>query len=477
MVINKFVIKISFLLLFISMPILGQNSFSSSIVRIYGFTASNVKMGTGSFINIQGKIYILTCYHNINACEKIEVYSNTFGKIGNVKVAAYDNIKDIALLSFTTDNNLKPPALQIKDLPSNLSTLKGITIGHPNGITEQKFEVRFTSEKGIISSKSLLNQSFKPIFKLDYDFDVIPIDLTIYGGMSGAPVILNSSIIGIVSGSINTGGSIGWAIPANYSKQLYWLTNQLSNTLNLSELKSIKSENKNIFRSVNYDGNIIEEYSPLDDILIDFENNVNDYIQSLSKQNMSIESAIQKIGDFDPQLAYTTKRVYLPGSVVYSDQIVRTSEYEEILELIRKYESEIYISQSKYNLVMSDITTFNAIKQQIVDYNSHENENLQLGIDSSELEVFNRKVGDYVFKMKELETKITAKGNQKSMQSFNCDAREYNPSVLITDCKSYLGLTKDENKYSIELAKIKLNALYFSKIYLDLIYEAKRFKD
>src|SRR5262249_22090929 len=46
------------------------------------------------------------------------------------------------------------------------------------------------------------------------DLEVIRFDAVIYGGMSGAPVLRNGRVVGILSGSFDEGGSICWAIPS-----------------------------------------------------------------------------------------------------------------------------------------------------------------------------------------------------------------------------------------------------------------------
>jgi len=49
---------------------------------------------------------------------------------------------------------------------------------------------------------------------------VLLIDLTVYSGLSGAPVIHNGKVVGVISGSINEGGGLAWAIPSSHLSQL-----------------------------------------------------------------------------------------------------------------------------------------------------------------------------------------------------------------------------------------------------------------
>ena len=217
--------------------IFAQASYTSSVVRVYGYKQGQAKVGTGSFVSVAGKSYILTCYHILSGCDKFEIRSSSYGLIEGVSIVGYDNIKDIILLDYKKKPGFNPTTLQLGNVPSNLSSLEAITIGNPNSITEQKFRVRFTSEKGTILSTSLFDNNGNSIFKIgrEYDFNVIPVDLTIYGGMSGAPVILNSFVIGILSGSVNTGGSLAWAIPSSYCNQVSILSYVLNSGISLNE--------------------------------------------------------------------------------------------------------------------------------------------------------------------------------------------------------------------------------------------------
>ena len=48
-----------------------------------------------------------------------------------------------------------------------------------------------------------------------------PVDVTIYSGMSGAPLLSSdNSVIGVFSGSYTEGRGIGWAIPIKYALDL-----------------------------------------------------------------------------------------------------------------------------------------------------------------------------------------------------------------------------------------------------------------
>ena len=54
----------------------------------------------------------------------------------------------------------------------------------------------------------------KGIFKKS--INVISIEANIYGGVSGAPLLYGRLVVGIISGSLNEGGTLAWAIPVEY---------------------------------------------------------------------------------------------------------------------------------------------------------------------------------------------------------------------------------------------------------------------
>jgi hypothetical protein len=86
------------------------------------------------------------------------------------------------------------------------------TIGHPYGWEFQTLPVSPTQD-GFADSTSILSRAGRPLFTKS--IDVIPLNLTIYNGMSGAPVLdSKGAAIALLSGSLNVGGSLAWAIPA-----------------------------------------------------------------------------------------------------------------------------------------------------------------------------------------------------------------------------------------------------------------------
>jgi hypothetical protein len=439
----------------------SQTSYTESIVRIYGYNSSSTKVGSGAFVDFAGKSYILTCYHNLSGCKKFEVFSSIYGQVDDVKIAAYDDVRDIILLSYTLKKGVYPKNLQLGQIPRNLSSIKGIAIGHPNSITEQKFEVRFTSENGQIPVKSLFDNSGRPIFNLSSEFNIIPIDLTIYGGMSGAPVIVNSFVIGILSGSVNTGGSIGWAIPIYYCDQLRILSKPLSTGLDLANLRSLNSGNLALARSVSLDEDFEDNYhTPLNDVMNDVEQRKNEYINAKTELNKKISVTINKIVN----CVFENEQSHPFG--------YRQAELNEIDSLMALVDFGYTYSTSINEQLASEIKTFSEIFNKIYVYKKEFKITKEIG------EKLGDRAGLIQFRLDELTTKELNKQTQKSSAGSTCSLwKLVNKDNYKTYCKDYLSLMMEENKYSIDLANAAFDKVKVLKIIADLAFEAKGFTD
>lgn len=97
-----------------------------------------------------------------------------------------------------------------------------------------------TKTSSIESTTITNSKGFKLFSK---NIQVIPFDVTVYGGMSGAPVISNDKIIGVLSGSLDEGGSIAWAIPIKYVKDKMRLVNKLPRNISWPELTLMNNAN------------------------------------------------------------------------------------------------------------------------------------------------------------------------------------------------------------------------------------------
>jgi hypothetical protein len=434
-----------------------QTSYSSSIVRLYGNNSAGAtfKGGTGSFVKIAGSPYILTCYHVINGTQSIDAHANS-GKIEHVSVVAYDRVKDIALLSFKSDG--VPKCLQLGAIPSGLTNYTATAIGQPNGIPQQVFNVHFTSEEGEIPAMTLQDAHGNGIFNgAGQGFKIIPVDLTIYGGMSGAPVILNGFVIGILSGSLNPGGSLGWAIPAHYCSEMSIHQPGSISSISLGDVTSLNYPS--VLRSGNFDDGLTQTYSPIDDNFKDIEDGTAGFIASLNSLSSKLSALNDHLESFNPANAP-------PGS----------DELQYINSLMDDYNSMVPNASTINNKLQADINTFAALVDQITNYNGQNNATYEQQINADDLARLKSNISSYNFKCTQIATNRNNATQQKDMPNMLCEAqRAYNANVVAGDCKNSYSISVSEIKYAIQFATAELTYLRYEKNYIDLLYEAKNY--
>ena len=182
---------------------------SDSVVTIFTTTKSGSGQGTGFVFGEGGRI--ATAYHVVQGATKIEVSDRARKTMTSVKIDRIDPKRDIAVL--IVDEAASLPRLRVSaSVPE--AQAKIAIAGTPRSVPQQVLHGRVTSA-GYISSMALFSGNGKAIFA--ENLDVLPLDVTIYGGLSGAPVLLNGdTVTGILSGSWDQGRGIGWAIPAKY---------------------------------------------------------------------------------------------------------------------------------------------------------------------------------------------------------------------------------------------------------------------
>lgn len=196
-------------------------------VTIGGKAAS---AGTGFFFQSQedgNRLHILTAYHVIRGATKITVYSTKYSlRDVNVMVWRISGEYDIADLRVDGENDINVQELLPIDL-SDPSTIKYeqnkrlvYSAGFPRGYWYlSDFESQLMTEQPVSSKNMETLSTFSGNAGTHFGGTgvfLIPIDSLIYNGSSGSPVLHGQVIIGVVSGSLNEGGAIGWVIPTYY---------------------------------------------------------------------------------------------------------------------------------------------------------------------------------------------------------------------------------------------------------------------
>jgi hypothetical protein len=167
-----------------------------------------VEIGTGFLIDSQGTF--VTAYHVVRGADTVDVYDYRNRRYSDIDVIAVDPDSDVVVL---TINSSVQTFLNMSSEVPRARTIY-TSIGHPRGLKNQTIEARATQD-GFADSLRLMSAQGRPVFSRS--IQVIPLDLTVYNGMSGAPIINpQGSVVGVISGSFNVGGSLAWGIPAEY---------------------------------------------------------------------------------------------------------------------------------------------------------------------------------------------------------------------------------------------------------------------
>jgi hypothetical protein len=170
-------------------------------------------VGTGFLVNADGQF--ITCYHVVRDAVRVTVYRGKEA-YSDVQVLAIAPEHDLALLQIT---GLPSHAIYLSlsdDPPSRFNDQELQVHGNPNGLPGQQFTARTTSEDFLLSGEFRSQDGGDRIFAIQ-DVKLIPLNMTIFKGLSGGPVVSKSGVVGVISGSFKEGGTIAWAIPATYA--------------------------------------------------------------------------------------------------------------------------------------------------------------------------------------------------------------------------------------------------------------------
>jgi hypothetical protein len=198
---------LAFLPVLLYSPVRAEAQIEKSIVTIYCQVQPGSSQGTGFLFGSEG--LIVTAYHVVVNAKSCDFMDSNFRSLPNVRVQHLDPLHDIAILKTSQ------PILGLKPVSVPPTTQVQVRVaGSPRGLPKQILFGRLTSE-GTIKSTKLSSGEGDRIFA--QDIEIYPVDVTIYNGMSGAPVIGDDqAVIGIFSGSYVEGRGIGWAIPVRY---------------------------------------------------------------------------------------------------------------------------------------------------------------------------------------------------------------------------------------------------------------------
>jgi len=198
---------------------------ANAVVRIIGegIKVSADSLGTGFFISPDGSV--LTCYHVIVGVGKLVVVAN--GEwYRNVLVTAIAPDYDLATLQVQGLRDKVPFLAAVPEDPAILQNRQLKLWGNPSyrrGAHPEasRFFATTTSQNYVRAGSYRDPSNNKPLFARD--IDLISVGAIIYKGVSGGPAVDGTRAVGVLSGSINEGGTEGWLIPMKYLANLHHL--------------------------------------------------------------------------------------------------------------------------------------------------------------------------------------------------------------------------------------------------------------
>ena len=171
------------------------------------------EMGTGFFTSNQGQI--VTAYHVVHGARKIKVITTRGETYDAINVVSVAPERDLAVLQLLGNPQTPDYLSMVERVPHPHEELT--IIGYPRGLPNQFVRAHSTSSS-LISSLALKNSRGRRLFATD--LEVLPLDVTVYSGMSGAPVITPYGVAGVLSGSFDEGGAIAWMLPTKHRRSL-----------------------------------------------------------------------------------------------------------------------------------------------------------------------------------------------------------------------------------------------------------------
>ncbi len=184
----------------------AQSPTYEAIVGVQSYLSNEKALqGTGFFISGEGNL--LTCYHSVKDADRITVHYR--GNSYPARVSRIAAKHDLAMLSVEASGQV--PFISLYGGPPDAAMgSELLVIGHALGMNSLQTTARLA--KGEWQQSELFRapngvRLFSPGTPL-----LILEARAIHDGMSGAPVLYGERALGVLCGSVSTGGDIAWAM-------------------------------------------------------------------------------------------------------------------------------------------------------------------------------------------------------------------------------------------------------------------------
>ena len=300
----------------------SQPKIEDASVVIYTYLG-NGKGGLGSGFAVSAAGEIVTCYHVIKDALSLQVF---IGKemYSNVKITGMDPDHDLAKLKIV--NLTKPTAfIPISDEdPSTFSNRELETFGGTWLLRDQHLRAH-TTRNGFVHSEEFRDETSARLFALR-QVDLIALDMTIYRGLSGAPLLLDGRAVGVISGSIQEGGSIAWAIPVKYLENLPLVGKTVREINSWPPLALMAGHWKNVRRDADLGVPVGLALDQFGSLIEDLESNVRKLSPALF---LDIKKAVdEQIAHASPSAAVDTRTALLIEKAMLSHNMSLSELYQ-----------------------------------------------------------------------------------------------------------------------------------------------------
>lgn len=184
-----------------------------SIVTIVATLTEGRALGSGFLYSGDGRI--LTCYHVIQGATQLQVYSASGDVADNKDVVVESTAPDYDLAVLNVRRFAGQAFIPVDErLP--VAGDEVTIFGAAARLEQQQLQGYVT--RAAVQSGAVRGPRGERLFSKP-NVSVVPLQTVIYDGLSGGPVVLRGKAIGVISGSLNQGGAIGWAIPVSYLRR------------------------------------------------------------------------------------------------------------------------------------------------------------------------------------------------------------------------------------------------------------------
>lgn len=453
------------------------------------------KLGTGVLIPNTNKV--VTCYHVIENCTRMSIIISNKQYLYSKHEIVLERISpqhDLAIFSINgLDKDLKYFTGVSSNFPIDKQELN--IIGMPYGSIIPKTITAKTTENCFTKSGSVRGKNNQRVFS-NKKLDLIELDATILSGMSGAPIIIDSTIYGIIFASYIEGRSIGWAIPGKYINQLLdktigyeinkrigfnvveWPSFALVNeshtksiaTTSIEDINLVDSLSTSIYQALNSLEEMFKEGNDIYEYFVDIENQGLESTRFMSKivdnnsySKDSIMEAIAMSVQFATAVGEVNNKFAILNTKANKAQLdwflfgnnlekfkKRFSESDKQLAIKSIDNYNLELSTIKNSLDSSSLSTLShdakekmlvatdGYKKWKLKYNSEE---YRLGKSENPIDLIN----DMLEYLKDFESLFLVPA-VNALQNYSYDM--VNPSILLTK-KSYERLIVYSNYYSL----------------------------